>query len=91
MGACNVTFDGEALVYHCNNLDLYKKQGEGALHYLPVDNNLKAKLVMPDEVKSVVVETNVLDEAVASVVMFERFGFAKLDSKDNLTFYFSHK
>lgn len=91
MGACNVTFDGKGLVYHCNNLDLYKKDGAGALHYLPSDENKKATLVMPNEEKTVVVENNVLDEDVSNVVMFERFGFARLDNKENLTFYFSHK
>lgn len=91
MGACNVTYDGTALTYHCNNLDLYKQKGEGALHYLPTDEHLDAVLIIPDKKKKVVVESNVLDETIDSVVMFERFGFARLDSKDDLTFYFSHK
>ncbi len=92
MECFNVEFDGKEFIYVDDSLDTYKKSGKGMLHYLPVNMDLvEASIMMPDKsvVKGVAEPlVNKLDEGV--VVQFERFGFARLDDKKRLSFWFTH-
>lgn len=63
------------------------------IHWLPADQYIKATVVMPDatELKGIV-ENNCTVIDVGEVVQFERFGFVRLDSKnEEWVFYYSHK
>ncbi|MFP4116483.1 MAG: glutamate--tRNA ligase [Candidatus Aenigmatarchaeota archaeon] len=64
------------------------------VHWLPdkEGETVEAEVVMPSaERKEGIAERNVLEEEVGNVLQFERFGFVRLDDKEDLTFYFTHK
>ncbi len=92
MECFNVEFDGKDFSYVDDSLDTYKKSGKGMLHYLPAGMDLgEISVMMPD--KSVVkgfAEPLVTQLEEGSVVQFERFGFARLDDKESLSFWFTH-
>jgi len=73
----------------------YKKSGEGILHWLPFQDGLpKVRVVMPDaSVRNGLGEPELSKLQIGEVVQFERFGFARLDSKssEHLEFWFAHK
>ncbi|MEM2686497.1 MAG: glutamate--tRNA ligase family protein, partial [Candidatus Bathyarchaeia archaeon] len=63
------------------------------IHWLPADQYIKARVVMPDATElEGIVENNCLAVEVGEVVQFERFGFVRLDSKNGeWVFYYTHK
>jgi glutamyl-tRNA synthetase len=65
------------------------------VHWLPARRQtIDASVTMPDgEEKKGKVEENVLQEDVDRVVQFERFGFVRVDAKDedSADFWFAHK
>ncbi|MBI5871722.1 glutamate--tRNA ligase [archaeon] len=63
------------------------------IHWLPAEGNMHAEILMPDgSVKRGFVEKDAKKIKIGDVVQFERFGFARLDSKtkDCLHFWFAH-
>ena len=66
------------------------------IHWLPDSESetLEAEVMMPNAEKlQGIVEKNVLEENVDNVMQFERFGFVRLDEKedDKMNFCFTHK
>ncbi|MFB6089141.1 MAG: glutamate--tRNA ligase [Candidatus Aenigmatarchaeota archaeon] len=64
------------------------------IQWVPVEEKIHAKVKMPDgSVVSGAVENTVLEEDIGSVVQFERFGFVRIDQKNDSSVmcYFSHK
>ncbi|MBI4440448.1 glutamate--tRNA ligase [Candidatus Woesearchaeota archaeon] len=71
----------------------YKKEGKKIIHWLPADGNIKVQVKMPDgSIISGLGESSLKLAEVDDTVQFERFGFCRLDSKNEVyTFWFAHK
>lgn len=77
--------------YVDESLQTYRDEGEGILHFVPGDvNNVHVKIFRDKKyIKGLAEEAvNCLKEG--DVVQFERFGFARLDSKEKMIFWFTH-
>jgi len=63
------------------------------MQWLP-DDNLKVDVLMPDKtVKAGLGEATLRDIEPGTMVQLERFGFCRLDKKEDnkITFWFTHK
>ncbi|MCF7871528.1 glutamate--tRNA ligase [Candidatus Woesearchaeota archaeon] len=83
---------GSVLEFVDEDIDTYRRSGVGMLHYLPKDMDLvSVSVLMPDKsVKKGFAEPLVRNVSVGDVVQFERFGFCRLDNKENFSFWFTH-
>lgn len=64
------------------------------MHWLPVNKNIKAKVLMPDgSFTEGLAEEGILNLKKGEIVQFERFGFCKFQGKekDSFVFWFAHK
>ena len=63
------------------------------MQWVPDDQHISCEVVMPDATRTTGFgETNLLSEHVGSIVQMVRFGFGRIDSKEEpLTIYFAHK
>ena len=56
------------------------------IQWVPADKNLKIKVLIPDGMKIKEIsgygEINIINENIGSVIQFERFGFVKIDKKN---------
>ncbi|MBT7903750.1 glutamate--tRNA ligase [Candidatus Woesearchaeota archaeon] len=87
-------------VFDSEDFESYKKNnGNGIFHFLGADdNNIDVEIFMNDATKLTgLAEPAVLDVKIGDVVQFERFGFCRLDSIDEVDgkkvfkFWFTHK
>ncbi|MEM2849533.1 MAG: glutamate--tRNA ligase [Candidatus Bathyarchaeia archaeon] len=80
-------------MFHSETYEEARSLNMQLIHWLPVDQCIEAKVVMSDATElEGVVENNCTTVKVDEVVQFERFGFVRLDSKDEYwTFYYTHK
>lgn len=79
--------------FHSKGYDEAKKLKTPLIHYLPVDENYPAKVVMPNGLKVAgLVEPAVKNVKVGEVVQFERFGFARVERVgDEFLAIFTHR
>ncbi|MCB9362703.1 glutamate--tRNA ligase [Candidatus Woesearchaeota archaeon] len=96
MDLLNFRKEGASLTFVSTDVDDYKKEGKGIMHYLPVDDHLvKVEVLMPDhQVVLGVAEPLVHQQVkVGDIIQFERFGFVRLDSVEDevYKFWFTHK
>lgn len=92
--AINVKFEENDVIYHSKSLEDAHKIKAKMIQWLPCDEVIKAKVIMPDaSVVKGVVEKNILKEKTNDIVQLERFGFARIDKidKNEITLYYSHK
>lgn len=74
-----------------DSVETYKKNGEGIIHFLPADaDNLHAEIMKDMNYIKGIVEHNIINASQGDVVQFERFGFARLDNKEKMVFWFTH-
>mgnify|MGYP001607883703 CR=1 FL=1 len=94
MECLNFRKDGTKYVFDSTDLETYKKDGKGIMHWLPHQGNVSATVMMPDATLITgVVEPAVKELKPGQRVQFERFGFCVLDRIENDTyhFWFTHK
>lgn len=94
MDAVNVSVEDGQLKFHSKSFEEARKVKANIVHWVPANNNLKANIIMPDtDLVEGYVEPFAEKIAIGDVVQFERFGFARLDSKNSevLNFYYAHK
>ena len=94
MDAVNVDLDGEEVTFHSTSFEDAKENHARIIQWVPVEENVKVKIVMPDaSIVEGVAETDIKDLDVGTLLQFERFGFVRLDSKNDneITFYYTHK
>ena len=104
MGCYNFTVEDVALVFHSEDKEVFHKEGkttEGKtggekggkiIHWLPFQEAVPCKIVMPDNtIKEGVAEKSLLDKSVGDIVQCERFGFCRVDSLSPLTLYYGHR
>jgi len=94
MDCANFTKDGYECRFDSLGYEKFKEKGKQIIHWLTQKDNVEVEILMPDNsTKKGIAEKNVLMEEEGSVVQFERFGFCRLDKKDDdkLLFWFGHK
>jgi len=69
-----------------------RRMGLAFIHWLPKGLGVEAEVVMPDASRvRGLVEPLCLEEEAGSIVQFERFGFARIDSLNPLVAYYAHR
>jgi glutamyl-tRNA synthetase len=95
MECLNFRKHGDSLVFSSRAVDEYKKEGSGIMHWLPAAEGLpEVSVLMPDGTqKNGLGEEYLRSLSIGDIVQFERFGFARLDSKEGnkISFWFAHK
>jgi len=92
MDCLNFRKKGDAFNFVSAELEDYKKEGKGMLHWLPVQDSLvKTEVLMPDHsLRKGLAGPLVAGLDVGAIVQFERFGFCRLDDKNRMRFWFTH-
>jgi len=88
----NFMKEKEKLVFVEGGVDEFREQGDRIMHWLPADDVVDARLLMPDKSLRVgKAESSTKNLNVGDIIQFERVGFARLDDCKNLTFWFAHR
>lgn len=92
MDCLNFKKDGKKFVFVSKELEDYKKNGKKIIHWLPVGEVIDVSVVLEDNttVKGKG-EKWIQDVKEGSIVQFERFAFCKLDNKEDMIFWYTHK
>jgi glutamyl-tRNA synthetase len=80
--------------FHSMEYQIAKQLKLKKYHWVPYKLSIPVKILMPDaSVIEAQAEPSVKDLNIGQIVQFERFGFAKLEAKENdsLRFIFTHK
>ena len=94
MDAVNVELKDDTATYHSETFEEAKEAKARIIHWIPAENTVPVEIVMPDAtIMKGLAENGVNNLEIGDIIQFERFGFARLDNKedDKLTFYFAHK
>jgi glutamyl-tRNA synthetase len=91
----NFTKEGKDYLFDSAEYEKFREIGAATIHWLPADaETVEVEVLMPDKkVKKGVGESVLRNLNVGTMVQMERFGFCRLDKKENnkLSFWFSHK
>ena len=90
----NFRKEGKEFLFDSVEYDVFHKNGEATIHWLPTEGNIDVEVMMPDgKLKKGLGDPGLKDLSVNTIVQFERFGFCRLDNKqkDKITFWFAHK
>ena len=79
--------------YHSREYKEYKGKGKAIIHWLPVGYEVGVEVLMPDKTIVEGYGENYLEELnIGEVIQAERFGFMRLDEKnEKLRFWYTHK
>ena len=94
MDAANITLTKDNAEYHSTSFEEAREVKAQIVHWVPVENNIKAEVVMPDTYSVYgYCEPDCKNLKVGDVVQLERFGFARVDeiSDEKIKFYYAHK
>ncbi|MDR1721742.1 MAG: glutamate--tRNA ligase [Methanobrevibacter sp.] len=94
MDAVNIEIKDGKAIYHSQSFEKARDEKAKIIQWVPAHENIEVEVVMSDN--SIVkgfCEISCENLNLGDVVQFERFGFAKLDKKENnkLIFYYAHK
>ncbi len=89
----NIQKKDDGFCFYSQELEDYKSHGKRVVHWLPAgEENINAKVMMPEKtVVEGIAEKDVKEIEEGSVIQFERFGFCRLDEKEKMSFWFTHK
>lgn len=92
MDGFNFIKKGDEFEFYSHELDDYRQQGKRVVHWLPAgETNIKAEIMMPDKtIQQGIAEKDATMVEQGEVIQFERFGFCRLDDKENMRFWFTH-
>ncbi len=83
--------DGK-LVFDSLEYVKYKENGDKIIHWLPKDQFIEVKVMMPNgEYTKGYGESMITELNVDDVIQAQRFGFLRMDNKENMVFWFTHK
>jgi len=87
-GLCNIEIKGESAEYREGDHKVALERDADFIHWTPIYSE-EASVKMPDG-KTVTgrIEPNEIEDD--EIVQFERFGFARCDSKEDSVFYYAH-
>ncbi|CAB3287640.1 Glutamate--tRNA ligase [Methanocaldococcus lauensis] len=70
--------------YHSDDFKIARKNKAKIIHWIPIKDSLKVKVLMPTgEIKEGFAEKDFKIVNVDDIVQFERFGFVRVDKKDD--------
>ena len=73
--------------YHSDDFKIARKNKAKIIHWIPVKDSIKVKVLMPNgEIKEGFAEKDFAKVEVDDVIQFERFGFVRIDKKENNEF-----
>ncbi|HII29941.1 glutamate--tRNA ligase [Candidatus Woesearchaeota archaeon CG08_land_8_20_14_0_20_47_9] len=82
MECLNFTRQGKELVFHSEDHETFRKKGGGIMHWLPAEEAVKVKMLLPDGTWHLGLAEKGIDcVKLGETVQFERFGFARLNNK----------
>jgi glutamyl-tRNA synthetase len=95
MDCLNFRKKARSFEFDSKEYDKYKAEGKRIIHWLPVSDTLVSiEILMPDNrVLKGMAEQSISDMKIGEVCQLERFGFVRLDSKENgvLRFWLTHR
>jgi glutamyl-tRNA synthetase len=94
MDCMNFKKENGKFIFDSIEYESYKDRGKQIIHWLPKDETIEIEIVMPDNTKiRGLAEKNISMLKVDDVIQFERFGFCRLDKKENgnYIFWYTHK
>jgi len=80
-----VRYDGDALAFVDADIEVVRAGDVDVVHWVPVEESLTTRLRTHEGDVRGYAEPTVTDDAVGTVVQFERVGFARLDAFDSTT------
>jgi len=91
MDCINFTKQNNEFVFHSEDYQTFKEEGEKIIHYLPKTNLTDVEILMPNkEIIKGLAEPMQINEG--DIIQFERFGFCRLDKdSEPLKFWYTHK
>lgn len=93
MDCLNFVSKNNKLVFDSREYEVFRNRGKKIIHWLPADSVVSVDVVMPDaSVKHCFGESNLRSLKEDTIVQFVRFGFCRLDKREDnkLTFWFAH-
>jgi len=97
MDCLNFVKHGDAFVFDSKEYEKFRSKGAKIIHWIPVSQSVSASVLMPGDMQvgnmliTGVAEQNITQLHQGEIIQFERFGFCRLDSKEKMEFWFSHK
>jgi glutamyl-tRNA synthetase len=92
MDCLNIKKYNDELIFNSLEVEKFKGRGRMIIHWLPAEETIEVKVRMPDgSLKKGLAELSVKEIVEGDVIQFERFGFCRLEEKENLEFWFAHK
>ncbi|MEM2982308.1 MAG: glutamate--tRNA ligase, partial [Candidatus Bathyarchaeia archaeon] len=91
--AVEVRHDRALVRFHSREYLEAKRLGSPLIHWLPLEGNIRVRLVMPDASEILGLGENFLaKESSGKIVQLVRFGFGRIDKmeKDMVTIYYGH-
>jgi glutamyl-tRNA synthetase len=89
MDCLNFRKKGNTYVFDSLEVEKYREKGKGIIHWVPANESIKADVLMPDAtIVSGLAERNIEGIEIGEIVQFVRFGFCKLEKKENDKFSF---
>ena len=94
MDAVNIKIENNNYEYLSESFEEAKEAKAKIIHWIPSKETIPVEIIMPDAtITKGLAEKDTNNIKEGEIVQFERFGFAKLDKKEEnkLTFYYTHK
>ncbi len=95
MDCINFVRENGEYIFDSEEYEKYREEGTRILHWLPNnDKNIPVEVLMPDKtIKKGVAEEGIKNLKIGDIIQFERFGFCRLDAKEDevYKFWFAHR
>ena len=95
MDCLNFTKKAKEFLFDSTDYAVFREKGAGTMHWIPAEADaVDVEVLMPDnKVKKGIGEPILRDLDVGTIVQLERFGFCRLDKKENnkIAFWFAHR
>ncbi len=94
MDCLNFIKKGSQLKFHSTDYENFKKNGDLIIHWLPLKDNTDVKILMPDNtIKKGLGESSISNLKEGDIIQFQRFGFCRLDKKQEgyIQFVYAHR
>ncbi|MBI2141883.1 glutamate--tRNA ligase [Candidatus Woesearchaeota archaeon] len=92
MDCLNFRKKGKKLQFESLEYENFRGKGKKIIHWLPKENTAKIKVMMPDAKKITgLAESGIEKLKEGSIIQFTRFGFCRLENKNETLFWYGHE